>query len=53
MNFKSIKPKNGSVVKESYSFSREEVSTKQNLHWKCGQQTPSVATLLAYLETTA
>ena len=25
----------------------------QNLHWKLGQQTPSVGTLLAYLETTA
>ena len=23
-----------------------------NLHWKLGQQTPSVGTLLAYLETT-
>ena len=25
----------------------------QNLHWKLGQQTPSVGTILAYLETTA
>ena len=25
----------------------------QNLHWKLGQQTPSVGTRLAYLETTA
>ena len=27
--------------------------TSQNLHWKLGQQTPSVGSLLAYLETTA
>ena len=27
--------------------------TIQNLHWKLGQQTPSVGTLLVYLETTA
>ena len=25
----------------------------QNIHWKLGQQTPSVGTLLAYVETTA
>ena len=28
-------------------------SAYQNLHWKLGQQTPSVGTLLAYLETKA
>ena len=26
---------------------------RQNRHWKLGQQTPSVGTILAYLETTA
>ena len=45
-------------TKLSYSELKELVAAKlesytQNLHWKLGQQAPSLGSILAYLETTA
>ena len=38
----------------AWSTAGKAIDTKYpNLHWKLGQQTPSVGTLLAYLETMA
>ena len=39
-----------SAVATTYTMAAK---LNQNLHWKFGQQTPSVGTVLAYLETTA
>ena len=34
-------------------YSKDFDDINQNLHWKLGQQAPSVGSILAYLETTA